>query len=84
MTENIVKQLKHAATAPFVAAFFDHVVASEGLKNDRELADKLGIKPPVVSALRAGRIPFGPKYIIRSMEVFGYGLSFVKNFVTGQ
>lgn len=84
MTENTVKIGKHAANAPFVTAFLDYVVDGGGLKNDRELGEKLNVSACVISGLRSGRVGFGPTYIIRAHEVFGYEVKFIKNFVTGQ
>lgn len=84
MTETTVKVQKHATNAPFVTAFLDHVVATEGLKNDRELGEKLGVSACVISGLRSGRVGFGATYIIRAYEAFNYDVKFIKNFVTGQ
>lgn len=84
MTENTVKVQKHSANAPFVAAFLDHAISTEGLKNDRELGEKLGVSACVISGLRSGRVGFGATYIIRAYEAFGYEVKFIKNFVTGQ
>jgi hypothetical protein len=75
---------KHAAFVPFVTGFLDHVLADKQLKNDRELGEKLGVSACVVSSIRAGRVAFGPTYIIRAHEAFEYEVKFIKNFITGQ
>lgn len=44
---------------PNAAAVFDECIKASKLKNDAELARHLGVHPPMISAMRAGRLTFG-------------------------
>ncbi len=39
------------------------------LRNDRELSEALGVKPPVISKLRRKKIPMGPSLWVRIMDL---------------
>ena len=68
----------------FIDSFFDYVIQDKSLKNDRDLGDKLGVSASVISALRHGRLKFGPTYLIRAHKAFGYGIQYMEDFVEGK
>lgn len=39
------------------------------LRNDRELSEALGVKPPVISKLRRKKIPLGPSIWVRILDL---------------
>lgn len=48
----------------------DALIAENCLKNDAALSRMLEVKPPVLSKIRHGRLPFGPSLILRTHDVF--------------
>ncbi len=51
------------------------------LKSDKALATFLGLPPPVVSNLRAGRLTFGPTYIIQLHEETSMPIKLIKSML---
>lgn len=40
------------------------------LKNDAELARRLGVAPPVISKMQHGKLPIGDSFLIRIHDAF--------------
>lgn len=51
------------------------------LKNDADLAKFLGVPAPVISNWRAGRLSFGPAYIIRLHEKTAMPIAVIKSLL---
>lgn len=58
-------------TTATVEHLIDHLLAELGLKNDAALARRLEVAPPVISKLRAGRLPLGASMLLRMHEESG-------------
>lgn len=54
-----------------VNKLLDDVLAKESLKNDAALSRTIAEKPPVISKLRHGHLPFGSRMILKFHETFG-------------
>ena len=49
--------------------FLDLVISHLYLKNDAALARELDVRPPVISKMRHGKLPFGAILVIRTHEL---------------
>lgn len=59
----------------------DALTAQHQLKNDAALARFLRIQPPVLSKLRAYKMPVGDSFVLRCVESAGMTLDQVRQFV---
>lgn len=56
----------------------DYLIADNHLKNDAALSKFLGLNPPLISKIRHSKLPIGPSFIIRILEVTDMGLDQVQ------
>ena len=59
---------------------FDFLIAEYGLKNDRALADGLGVKYPMISKMRAGQ-PVTPRMILLIYKATGMSIEDIESFL---
>lgn len=69
--------MKHAPCSELL----DFVMRSQGLERDADLARFLGVPPPVISNMRAGRLSFGPTYIIQLHEKTAMSVALIKSML---
>lgn len=60
-------------------AILNHILAVAKLKNDAALARLLDVAPPVISKIRAQKLPFGPTLIIKAHEMTGMPVAEIKS-----
>lgn len=71
-------------TIETAAALLDHILSTQGLKNDAALSRWFGVPPPVISKLRSGRLPFGAFYILRLHELTNWSIKDIKSRLPDQ
>lgn len=65
------------------AMLFDALIKELRLKNDADLARKLGVKAPTISNMRAGRLKVGPSLILAIMENCHFPLPRIRRLLAG-
>lgn len=71
-------------TTKGVNVLFDYLINKFRLKNDRELAQKLGVWPAAVSKARHGRMNIGSIWILVIHEEFELPIKDIKRMLNGQ
>ena len=66
------------ADATGVNALLDYIRDRHDIRSDAELARELGCRPPVISKMRHGWLPFGAAYILAIHEVFDMPIKEIK------
>lgn len=66
-----------------INALFDKLIKEHDLKNDRELAQSLGLWPANISKMRHGRVSFGDTILLNVHEVFGTPIKEIKGVLNG-
>lgn len=66
-----------------VNVLFDYLINKFRLKNDRELAQKLGVWPAAVSKARHGKLNIGPIWILVIHEEFELPIKDIKRMLNG-
>ena len=62
-------------------ALFDYLINAHGLKNDRALAQALGVAAPVICKVRKGNLKLGAVLIIYIHEYSGLSVAEIKTAI---
>ena len=65
-------------------ALFDYLIDKYKLKNDRALADMLGLEKPVVSKMRNKKRVINADVILRVHELTGLEIAEIKKIMRGE
>ena len=65
-----------------VNRLFDHLLRTYRVKNDRALANLLGVLPPVVSKIRSGHAGMGDTILLAVHEVFEMPIKDIKGMLS--
>jgi len=60
---------------------FDALKAEFNIASDRKLAEVLGVKPPVISKIRCGKLPVGATLILRAHEEMGIEVTRIRELI---
>lgn len=63
---------------------FDYIQQNYGIKNDRELADKLNVSAPVISRIRNGKCTISADVIVKIHEIFEIPIRQIKELCSNQ
>lgn len=64
-----------------VADLFDKIIHDNHLKNDARLSAALKVAPPVISKMRANKLPFGDNMTLRIHRKFGIPVAEIDKMV---
>ena len=78
MKKQPIPPVVDAATTEKVNQLLDDVLEKQSLKNDAALSRIIAEKPPVISKLRHGHLPFGSRMILKFHETFGMPVSEIR------